>query len=74
MKNCMFGENLVLLGAATAFQLARCNSLDNITLLAAFFTILGDNLAMIASARSVCDTSPANETENSTDTQIVSVL
>lgn len=45
------GESLVLVGAAAAIQLAQGRSTAEVDLLAAFFTILGDNLALIAVQR-----------------------
>lgn len=42
------GEALTLLGALAAIQLSRGRSTDQLALLAAFFTVLGDNLALIA--------------------------
>ncbi len=39
------------MGALAAIQLSRGRSTDQLALLAAFFTVLGDNLALIATAR-----------------------
>ena len=42
---CVNGEAMVLAGAAIAIQIAQTSTV------AAFFTILGDNLAMVATQR-----------------------
>lgn len=41
-------ENIVLLAAAAAVQYAQGRSADELELLAAFFEVLGDNLALLA--------------------------
>lgn len=46
--DCLSGEGLVLLGAVGAIQLSQGKSAEELGVLAAFFTILGDNLAMLA--------------------------
>ena len=45
--NC-FGEPLVLLAALTAIQIAQDKTEVELATLAAFFTVLGDNLAMLS--------------------------
>lgn len=42
------GEGLLLLAAAAAMGLAQGKSADEVGLLAAFFTLLGDQLALLA--------------------------
>lgn len=42
------GEELVLLGAVASVQVAQGKTADELDLLAAFFTVLGDNLALLA--------------------------
>ena len=42
------GEALVLLGALAAIQLAQGKNARELGVLAAFFTALGDNLALLA--------------------------
>ena len=42
------GETLVLLSAAAAIQIAQGRSADDLGVLAAFFTALADNLALLA--------------------------
>lgn len=45
------GEALTVLGAAAAIWLAQDRAAEELELLAAFFTALGDNLALIAAQR-----------------------
>lgn len=45
------GEALVLVAAAVSIQMAQGRSDDELALLAAFFTSLGDNLALIVARR-----------------------
>ena len=45
------GEGLTLLAALAAIQLSQGRSADQVALLASFFTVLGDSLALIATAR-----------------------
>ena len=45
------GELLLALATLVSIQLAQGRSEDEITLMAAFFTVLGDNLALIAARR-----------------------
>jgi len=42
------GDCLVLAAAALSMDIARGRTVEEIELMAAFFTILGDNLALIA--------------------------
>lgn len=44
-------DGLVVAAAAASVQLARCLNDDELALLSAFLTILGDNLALIAAQR-----------------------
>ncbi len=44
----MSGECLVLLAAVTAIQLAQGKCAEELGTLGAFFTVLGDNLALLA--------------------------
>ena len=45
------GEALTVLGTAAAIWLAQDRAAEELELLAAFFTALGDNLALIAAQR-----------------------
>ena len=47
----MDGELFVLIAALVSLQIAQGRSTDEIGLLSAFFTALGDNLALIATRR-----------------------
>ena len=48
------GEALTVLGTAAAICLAQDRAAEELELLAAFFTALGDNLALIAAQRAGC--------------------
>ena len=50
------GEALLVIAALVSFQLAQDRSNDELGVLAAFFTVLGDNLALIAARRAAQDT------------------
>lgn len=52
---CPGGEGLVLLGAAVAIQLAQGRTADELGTMAAFFTVLGDNLALLSVRRGIQD-------------------
>lgn len=57
-------QNLLLLAAAASLRLAQGRSADDLSRLAAFFTILGDNLALLsldASSASQTPSAPGNE-------------
>ena len=45
------GEFLLAVATLVSLQLAQGKSTDELVLIAAFFTVLGDNLALIAAAR-----------------------
>ena len=49
------GQTLLLLATAVSLQLAQGRSAEDLGLMAAFLTVLGDNLALLA-ARLSCDT------------------
>ena len=69
------GELLLALAALVSIQLAQGRSEDEITLMAAFFEVLGDNLALIA-ARRVMDegaTSNCKESVNPIDIPVQGV-
>lgn len=40
-------QELLLLASLTSIQLARCSTQEELELLAAFFTVLGDSLALL---------------------------
>lgn len=51
MKGCYFGEELILLGSLLSFEIAKGKTVEELALLAAFFTVLGDNLALLTTTR-----------------------
>lgn len=59
-KDGLNGEFLVLVAALVSIQMAQGRSTDEIDLLAAFFTVLGDNLALIPTRRAQQDPEPPN--------------
>jgi hypothetical protein len=59
-KDGLNGEFLVLVAALVSIQMAQGRSTDEIDLLAAFFTVLGDNLALISTRRAQQDPEPPN--------------
>lgn len=44
------GPTLLLLAAVVALQLSQGKSEDDLNLMAAFFSVLGDNLALLSAA------------------------
>ena len=50
------GPTLLLLAAVVSLQLSQGRSAEDLALMGAFFTVLGDNLALLAAS------SPADET------------
>lgn len=48
MENGLNANEILLLSVAAAAKLAQGRTADEISLLAAFFTVLGDNLALLA--------------------------
>ena len=45
------GSTLLLLAAVVSLQLAQGRSTDDLALMGAFFTVLGDNLSLLAASR-----------------------
>lgn len=52
MDNDCSGSNLVALASALAILISEDFDTDELTILGAFFTALGDNLALIAASKS----------------------
>ena len=49
MKNCGgLSQGLVATAAGLSISMARCLSCDELAVLGAFFTVLGDNLSLLA--------------------------
>lgn len=44
------GSTLLLLAAVVSLQLAQGRSTDDLALMGAFFTVLGDNLSLLAAS------------------------
>lgn len=57
MGECLTPENILLLAAAASARLAQGASAEDLGLLAAFFTIIGDNLALLALCAPSCEDS-----------------
>lgn len=69
MQQCSCGDELVLLAAALAISVAKGRSADDINILAAFITAVGDNLALIAATRvEGTDTTTTKATNTNTTT------
>ena len=49
------GLDLVGLSSSLAILISKNTDLEDLGILAAFFTTLGDNLALIATSRSICE-------------------
>ena len=60
------GEALLILVALVSLQLAQGRTADQLDLMAAFFTVLGDNLALIAARRSMPEPGQATGTQPDT--------
>lgn len=59
-KSAANNQGILLLAALASIQVAQGLDMDQIAVLAAFFTVLGDNLALLA-APSCCGSSPTEE-------------
>lgn len=55
MSQCSYGDDLVLMAATLAISLSRDLDADGANILANFFNALGDNLAIIAAKRQICE-------------------
>ena len=61
------GEALLILATLVSLQLAQGRSSDDLVLIAAFFEVLGDNLALIAARRDMSAGSRCKESVNSVE-------
>lgn len=52
--NCNPGGFLTTAAALTAIQVAQGRTTEELALLAAFFTVLGDNIALMAVSQDLC--------------------
>ncbi len=55
MKQCSPGSDLVLLAASIAIALSDDLSADDTNILAEIFCAIGDNLAIIAAKKELCE-------------------
>ncbi|MBW7573411.1 hypothetical protein [Caproiciproducens faecalis] len=66
MNNC-YGEKLIALAAAISIQIAQCVTNDELIVLAALFTAIGDQLTLLATANSSsCSDNPLQNPAAST--------
>lgn len=52
---CNSGFDLVALSSSLAILISQNSNINDLNILSGFFSALGDNLALIASARSACE-------------------
>lgn len=55
MSQCLSSNDLVLLAATIAIALAEDMSVEDISIFSALFTAVGDNLAIIATKKGICE-------------------
>lgn len=55
MNQC-YGEQLIALGTALAFQISRETTVDEAAVIGALFTVIGDELSLLATARGINNT------------------
>lgn len=55
MGDCLRAENILFLAAAASARLAQGATAEELGLLAAFFTVIGDNLALLALCAPSCE-------------------
>lgn len=55
MGECLTPENILFLAAAASARLAHGATAEDLGLLAAFFTVIGDNLALLALCAPSCE-------------------
>lgn len=60
------GEALLVLAALVSLQLAQGRTNDQLDLMAAFFNVLGDNLALISTRRSMPESDQTAQPESQT--------
>lgn len=64
-NNCSCsGFDLVGLSSSLAIFISQNSSTDDLSILVALFTTLGDNLSLIATSRSVCESKNPSNTLN----------
>ncbi len=55
MKDRCIGEKLITLGTAIAFRIAETNSPEDLAVLGALFTVMGDQLSLLSATKSQQD-------------------
>lgn len=55
MHRCSPGSDLVLLAASIAIAISNDLSADDINVLSGLFSAIGDNLAIIAAKKEICE-------------------
>lgn len=60
-RNCANNQGILLLSALASIQMAQGLDTGQIEVLAAFFTVLGDNLALLAAPPCFGDLTPDSE-------------
>lgn len=54
MKNCCYGEQLITVGTAIAFKIAECTDSDQLGILGALLSVVGDQLSLLADTKEIC--------------------
>lgn len=67
MGDCLRAENILFLAAAASARLAQGATAEELGLLAAFFTVIGDNLALLALCAPSCEDRDRNDGRSSFD-------
>ncbi len=62
MKNCC-GESITVLGTAIAIQISECMNQEDITVLAALLTTIGDQLTLMTAAKDRCSNKKCSKKE-----------
>jgi len=60
MPKCVTGSDFILLAAVIAILLSDGLSVDEIGILSGLFTSIGDNLAIIAAKKQLCESSSSS--------------
>ena len=68
MSRCSPGSDLVLLSASMSIALAADLTADDTNILACLFSAIGDNLAIIAAKKQICEDAQDEDTQDE-DTQ-----
>ena len=63
MGECLTPENIVLLAAVASVRLAQNATAEQLEMLAAFFEVIGDNLALLALCAPSCNDRECSEAD-----------